>query len=106
MNSRVLPGRGDAEYHRLLKRDLFPAFESYQPEVILVSAGFDAHESDDMSDINLTTDGFTWIMENVLGLADRFSDGRLISVLEGGYSIRMLPELIKNHVKILLEMNV
>ena len=103
-NTPVLPGKGDAEYERLFQKDLFPAFESFQPEVVLVSAGFDAHESDDMSDMKLSTQGFTWIMEAVLELADRYAKGRIISVLEGGYSIGMLPELIQNHVKILLGM--
>ena len=103
-NSPVLPGKGDAEYQRLFQKDLFPAFESFQPEVVLVSAGFDAHESDDMSDMRLSTQGFSWIMKTVLELADRYAKGRIISVLEGGYSIGMLPELIQNHVKILLGM--
>lgn len=103
-NSPVLPGKGDAEYERIIKADLFPAFESFQPEVVLVSAGFDAHESDDMSDMRLSTEGFSWIMKTILDLADRYAGGRIISVLEGGYSINALPELVQNHVKILLGM--
>ena len=102
-NSPVLPGQSDAEYKRLMEKDLFPAFEAFQPEVILVSAGFDAHVSDDMSDIKLSTEGFSWIMERVLEMADRYAKGRLISILEGGYSLKRLPELIQNHVKILLK---
>jgi len=102
-NSPVLPGQGDAEYHRLFERDLFPAFDSFQAEVLLVSAGFDAHISDDMSDIRLSTEGFTWIMEKLVEIADRDCKGRIISVLEGGYSLKYLPELIVNHIKILLQ---
>ncbi len=105
-NSPVLPGKGDAEYRRLLQTDLVPAFEFFKPEVILVSAGFDAHESDDMSDMKLSTKGFSWIIDNVQQMADSYANGRLISVLEGGYAIRMLPELIKNHVEILLGIGV
>jgi acetoin utilization deacetylase AcuC-like enzyme len=86
----------------LLQRDLFPAFEAFKPEVILVSAGFDAHIDDDMSDIKLSTEGFSWIMKNIVGMADKYSQGRIISILEGGYSLQRLPELIKNHIKILL----
>ena len=53
----------------MLQRDLFPAFEEFKPEVILVSAGFDAHIDDDMSDIKLSTECFSWIMENIVGMA-------------------------------------
>ena len=102
-NSPVLPGNGDAEYKQLLQRDLFPAFADFKPEVILVSCGFDAHIDDNMSDIELTTEGFTWIIEKIVEMAAWYAKGRLISVLEGGYSLRRLPELARNHVKVLLE---
>ncbi len=102
LNSPALPGQGDAEYKIMLERDLFPAFDSFKPEVILASTGFDAHEDDDMSGIRLTTGGYSWVMERVVELADSYSDGRLISVLEGGYRLERLPELAGNHVGILM----
>jgi acetoin utilization deacetylase AcuC-like enzyme len=103
LNSPVLPGHGDEEYRTLIDQDLIPAFDRFQPEVILVSAGFDAHEDDDMSDINLSTSGYSWIMNRVMGLAERYARGRLISILEGGYSLSRLPELACNHMEILLK---
>jgi len=102
-NSPVLPGRGDADYQKLIEKDLIPAFETFRPEVILASAGFDAHARDDMSDMKLSTEGFSWIMKQVLDMAHAYSKGRIISVLEGGYAIRSLPELIENHVRLLME---
>jgi len=102
-NTPVLPGQGDAEYQSLIQRDLLPAFKEFNPEVILVSAGFDAHLDDDMSDINLSTEGFSWIMQTIVELARHASKGRIISVLEGGYSLKRLPELAANHVQILLD---
>ncbi len=101
-NSPVLPGGGDTEYKRLLERDLFPAFDTFKPQIILVSAGFDAHEDDNMSDIRLTTQAFSWIMKRIVEMADKYSDGRLISLLEGGYSIKRLPELAKDHMNVLM----
>jgi acetoin utilization deacetylase AcuC-like enzyme len=101
-NSPVLPGQGDNEYKQLMQRDLFPAFAEFKPEVILVSSGFDAHIDDDMSDIKLTTEGFSWIIEKIVEMANGYARGRLISILEGGYSINRLPELARNHVEILL----
>ncbi|HOV84942.1 MAG TPA: histone deacetylase [Syntrophobacteraceae bacterium] len=102
LNSTVLPGQGDEEYRELIQRDLIPAFDRYRPLVILLSAGFDAHVEDDMSGVNLTTEGFSWLMETMVGLAEKYAEGRLISILEGGYSLDLLPELVKNHVEILL----
>ena len=103
LNSPVLPGYGDEEYRDAIEKDLVPAFDRFQPEVILVSAGFDAHEDDDMSNINLSTSGYSWIMNRVMELAERYAQGRLISILEGGYSLSRLPELTCNHVEILLK---
>ena len=101
-NTPVLPGQGDEEYQHYIKRDLLPAFENFRPEVILVSTGFDAHKDDEMSDVNLSTEAFTWMMERVVEMADKYCGGRVISILEGGYSLKRLPELAKNHVQVLL----
>ena len=86
----------------MMEKDLFPAFDVFKPQIILVSTGFDAHKDDDMSDIRLTTQAFVWIMERIGEMADRYSDGRLISLLEGGYAIRRLPELARDHMKVLM----
>jgi len=101
-NYPVLPGSGDKEYLGLIQRDLIPVIEAFSPEVIIVSAGFDAHVDDDMSDIKLSTQGYTRIMERIVALAELYSNGRVISVLEGGYCLKRLPELAANHVKVLL----
>lgn len=103
LNTPVLPGQGDKEYKALIERDLLPAFARFEPDFILVSTGFDAHKEDDMSGINLSTEGFTWIMETLMGLANKYTGGRIVSVLEGGYNIDRLPELVKNHVEILMK---
>ncbi len=103
LNTPVLPGQGDSEYREFLERDLVPAFDLFRPEVILLSAGFDAHVDDDMSDINVSTNGFSWIMQQFMRLADFHAEGRIISILEGGYCLPRLPELIRNHVSLLLE---
>ena len=102
-NSPMLPGQGDNEYQQILQRDLVPAFADFKPQVILVSSGFDGHIEDNMSDIKLTTEGFTWIIKLIVELAAEHAGGRLISVLEGGYSIRRLPELARNHIKVLMD---
>ncbi len=101
-NTPVLPGQGDEEYRQYLRRDLEPAFDEFQPDMILISAGFDGHMDDDMSDVRLSTDAFSWIMESIFQMAEKYSNGKLISILEGGYSLKRLPELASNHVQILM----
>lgn len=101
-NSPVLPGRGIEEYTKLFTQDCIPAFEKFKPEVIIISTGFDAHEDDEMSRIQLSTQGFSWLAEQITNLANNYCQSRLLSVLEGGYCIKRLPELARNHIKILL----
>ncbi|MDM8524501.1 histone deacetylase [Desulfococcaceae bacterium HSG8] len=102
LNSPVLPGQGDAEYKKLIEGDLVPAFDKFAPEFILVSVGFDAHIDDDMSGVSLSTEGYSWVMEKIVEMADKYSRGKLVSILEGGYCLERLPELARNHVEILL----
>jgi len=102
-NSPMMPGQGDSEYFTAIETFFLPAIESFKPQVILVSAGFDAHADDDMSDICLSTAGFAWIMEYIVALAERYAGGRLVSILEGGYALKRLPELARDHVLALLK---
>jgi len=103
LNSPILPGKGDDEYRKKIMQDMVPAFEDFQPEVILLSAGFDAHSSDLMSGTNLSTDGYDFITETIVELVNTYAKGRVISVLEGGYYLPMLPVLVENHIKILAD---
>ncbi len=101
-NSPMLPGQGDNDYRKMIEKDLLTAFEAFRPEIIIASTGFDAHIDDDLADMKLSTKGFSWIMEQIVELAETDAKGRLLSVLEGGYALHRLPELAKNHVDILL----
>lgn len=101
-NTTVLPGQGDAVYQKLIRSDLLPAVERFRPQVLILSTGFDGHRDDDMSDITLSTQGYSWIMETMMQLGETYADGRIISVLEGGYCLKRLGELAANHVRILL----
>jgi acetoin utilization deacetylase AcuC-like enzyme len=103
VNSPVLPGRGDEEYRRMIMQDLVPAIKKFKPEFFILSAGFDAHESDLMSGTNLSTDGYDFVTEVILNLVKRFTDGRVISVLEGGYNLDVLPILVENHIKMMAD---
>jgi len=102
-NYPVLPGQGDEEYISIIDNDFFPLFDQFAPEVVLISAGFDAHVDDDMSGINLTAKGFTYVMERIIEIANKHAGGRIISILEGGYSLKRLPELVNDHIELLLK---
>ncbi|WP_240194426.1 histone deacetylase family protein [Desulfopila inferna] len=104
LNTPILPGKGDMDYRKKLTTEMVPAFKKFKPEVILVSAGFDAHSSDLMSGINLTAEGYKFISKTIVNLAKRYADGRLISILEGGYNLEVLPLLVADHIKILAEL--
>lgn len=104
LNSPVLPGRGDEEYRKKITQDLIPAFKKFGPEFILVSAGFDAHVTDLMSGTNLTTDGYDFVSEVVVNLVNTLTDGKVVSVLEGGYNLDILPLLVENHIKLLADL--
>ncbi|MCG6930465.1 MAG: histone deacetylase [Desulfofustis sp.] len=102
LNSTILPGRGDEEYREKLLGDLVPAFESFAPEAVLLSAGFDAHESDLMSGTSLTTEGYDFINDTIMELVNTHTNGKVVSVLEGGYQLDILPVLVTNHIRKLM----
>ena len=74
---------------------------SIEPEVILISAGFDAHKRDPLANINLESDDFFKITKNIIDIANTHSKGRVISFLEGGYDLRALSESIIEHLNAL-----
>lgn len=101
-NYPVLPGEGDEAYKKIIETDLIPTFDGFKPQMIVLSTGFDAHIDDTMSGIKLSTKGFAWIMQKIMALAEKHTNGKIISILEGGYSLKRLPELVVNHLEILL----
>lgn len=103
LNTPILPGRGDMDYRKKLTTDLVPAFKKFKPEVVLLSAGFDAHVSDLMSGVNLTNEGYHFVSETIINLVNKYADGRVVSVLEGGYNLDVLPILVANHIKLLAD---
>ncbi|MDR0476392.1 MAG: histone deacetylase [Desulfobulbaceae bacterium] len=100
-NSPVLPGRGDEEYRKRLTEELLPAMSAFQPQFLLLSAGFDAHRQDLMSGVNLSTEGYDYVSRLLIDLGAQLCGGRLVSILEGGYQLDILPLLVTNHIKYL-----
>ena len=82
---------------------ILPRLDSYKPEILIISAGFDAHYKDPLANIELMTEDYGWITHRLCDIADEHADGRLISSLEGGYNLAALAESVAVHVKVLME---
>jgi acetoin utilization deacetylase AcuC-like enzyme len=91
-------GAGSDEFRQAIERDWLPAIAQHKPEMIFVSAGFDAHQQDPLAGLNLVDDDFLWITRLIVDLAERYSDSRLVSMLEGGYNLDALVRSVELHI--------
>ena len=103
LNMPSEPGATDNDYRTLFKELLRPAAESYEPQFIIVSSGYDAHRDDPLAALSLTTDGLNFLMEQTCLLARQFAQGRLLVVLEGGYNLDALARGVEAHLRVLLD---
>lgn len=101
LNCPMSPGLGDEHYRQAFKEKILPAARNFAPDVVLLSAGFDAHAADPLGSINLKNESYTWMTQMMMELADQYCQGRLISVLEGGYDLTALAESATEHVRVL-----
>jgi acetoin utilization deacetylase AcuC-like enzyme len=85
----------------LVETAWLPRLEAFQPELIFISAGFDAHRLDDMGQLGLTEQDYAWITERILGVARRHAKGRIVSCLEGGYHLDALGRSVEAHLRVL-----
>ncbi|MDW3181369.1 histone deacetylase family protein [Roseobacter sp.] len=102
MNLPLNPGTGSAGFRRAWKTHGLPALDSFAPELIVISAGFDAHEDDPLAQLALKEADFAWITEALCDLADTHADGRIVSTLEGGYDLNALAASTAAHVDVLM----
>jgi len=101
LNCPMNAGLGDDAYREAFKDKILPATRNFNPDAILISAGFDAHRADPLASIRLDTESYGWMTEEMMSMADKYCEGRLISVLEGGYDFNALAESITEHVRVL-----
>ncbi|HLY08184.1 MAG TPA: histone deacetylase [Planctomycetota bacterium] len=103
LNVPLAKGAGNGEILKAYKDQLEPAARAFRPEFILISAGFDAAKGDLLGGLSLTPEGYMEMTRIVKGLAAELCQGRLVSTLEGGYSLKQLPPCVEAHVRALLE---
>jgi acetoin utilization deacetylase AcuC-like enzyme len=101
-NAPLAPGAGGADFNQALSTVIRPAIESFAPELIIVSAGFDAHWRDPLASLNFDEEDFASATRMVMELADRHAGRRIVSLLEGGYDLQSLADSVAAHVKTLM----
>jgi acetoin utilization deacetylase AcuC-like enzyme len=103
LNCPLSPGAGDAEFLRAIREEVVPAALRFDPDFVLISAGFDAHMADPLANLEVTTQAYGEATALLCDLANRCAAGRLVSVLEGGYDLDALAESVAVHVASLLD---
>jgi acetoin utilization deacetylase AcuC-like enzyme len=101
-NAPLRAGDGGVEFRAAMERVILPALSTFCPDLIVISAGFDAHERDPLGSLQLNEEDFSWITLKLMEVADQFCAGRVVSVLEGGYDLQGLAGSVGVHVHALL----
>ncbi|MEK0083776.1 histone deacetylase family protein [Benzoatithermus flavus] len=103
LNRPLPPGTGSQAWRKVVERDVLPAIDRWRPELILISAGFDAHAEDPLASFALFEEDFAWATRELVKLAEAHAQGRIVSVLEGGYDPAALARSVVAHLKALAE---
>lgn len=96
-------GDGSQQFRDAIRQDWLPKLEHFQPEFIFLSAGFDAHQNDTLGHLNLNETDFEWLTKKIMLLANRYAQGRIVSLLEGGYNLQSLATSAKAHLACLIK---
>jgi len=98
----VVPaGTGGEAFRAAVSQYWLPALERFRPELLLISAGFDAHHDDEMAMLNLTESDYVWVTQMLKRIAEEHAHGRIVSVLEGGYELHALGRSALAHLETL-----
>jgi acetoin utilization deacetylase AcuC-like enzyme len=93
------------EFRQAVTDHWLPALNHFKPQMVFVSAGFDAHIEDDMSGVSLTEADYRWVTEQIKRVAELYAQGRIVSVLEGGYEPHALARSVEAHIRVLMDLN-
>jgi acetoin utilization deacetylase AcuC-like enzyme len=104
VNVPMPAGTTGKRYREVFEAEVLPRLEAFQPEMLFISAGFDAHREDDMGQFGLMESDYIWITERLMEIARRHAGERIVSVLEGGYDLSSLGRSVAAHIKVLAEL--
>jgi acetoin utilization deacetylase AcuC-like enzyme len=102
LNAIMRPGSGRDEYRHAFETSVVPKLKSAQPDLLMISAGFDAHRLDPLASIELDDEDFGWMTRELVAIADEYCGGRVISMLEGGYDLDGLAGGLRAHLQALM----
>ena len=102
VNVALPPRSGSAQFREAVTSQWIPALDAFRPELIYISAGFDAHREDDMANLGLVEADYEWVTQQIMAVARRHCQGRVISCLEGGYDLSALARSATAHVRVLI----
>jgi acetoin utilization deacetylase AcuC-like enzyme len=102
VNVPLRPMSGSGQFRLGMTQRVLPALDAFRPDLVLISAGFDAHKNDPLAQLLLEEGDYTWVTEKLLEIACRHADGRLIATLEGGYDLAALGASVAAHVRVLM----
>ncbi|HMK79179.1 MAG TPA: histone deacetylase family protein [Xanthobacteraceae bacterium] len=102
VNAPLRPGDGGEEFREAVETAILPRLESFGPDLVIISAGFDAHMRDPLANLNFLEADYTWVTQKLMELADRHANGRVVSLLEGGYDLEGLAKSVAAHVTALM----
>jgi len=105
VNIPLIANSGTADLRHVWQQDIEPALRQFQPQLILISAGFDAHYLDPLAELNFNEDDYAWLTRQILAVAQDCCEGRVVSILEGGYNLPALAASVAAHVKALMEVH-
>ncbi len=103
VNAPLAPMSGGAEFRQTMSDRILPALEAFQPELLIISAGFDAHRDDPLASLMLETEDFVWVTKELMAVAKKVCGGKVVSCLEGGYDLQALATATAAHVKQLMK---
>jgi acetoin utilization deacetylase AcuC-like enzyme len=102
VNAPLRAGDGGGQFREAMETAILPRLEAFAPDIVIISAGFDAHTRDPLASLNFVEDDFAWATKKLMEIADKRSDGRLVSMLEGGYDLQGLAGSVAAHVTTLM----
>jgi acetoin utilization deacetylase AcuC-like enzyme len=101
VNIPLAAGSGGEIFRKVVSQFWIPALERFKPQMLFVSAGFDAHQNDELASLNFAEDDYAWVTEKIREAAQKYAEGRIVSALEGGYALPALARSVTAHLRVL-----
>ena len=102
INAPLAPGSGGREFRRAMEVKILPRIEAHDPELVLISAGFDAHRRDPLANLEFDESDFAWATGALCDVAEKTCGGKIVSFLEGGYDLQALADSVAAHIEVLM----